>query len=223
MSRSAFVLVEGQTEETFVRQVLAPHFESRGLYLRPVLASTKRTSNGRKFRGGVTSFRKLEMDLLGLLRDTSVVAVTTMVDYYGLPSGFPGSEDLPATLSCYARVERLEAALSRSIGQSRFIPYLSLHEFESLVLVSPEHLEHALPSRERASDLVNRLRSAGKPEEVNDGPQTHPSARIRTLAPTYDKAVHGPLITQRIGLAELRKHCPHFSSWVTKLEALSAS
>ena len=36
------ILVEGQTEESFVRELLVPHFMERGIYLSIVLATTKR-------------------------------------------------------------------------------------------------------------------------------------------------------------------------------------
>lgn len=32
------VFVEGQTEETFIRDVLIPHFAPQGIYLTPILA-----------------------------------------------------------------------------------------------------------------------------------------------------------------------------------------
>src|SRR6185436_9487197 len=47
--RRVHVLVEGQTEETFIRDVLAPHLASREVYLTPVLAATKRIKSGLKF------------------------------------------------------------------------------------------------------------------------------------------------------------------------------
>ena len=34
--RKVFVLVEGQTEETFIKQLLVPKFESSGIYLHPI-------------------------------------------------------------------------------------------------------------------------------------------------------------------------------------------
>jgi hypothetical protein len=43
-----------------------------------------------------------------LLNDTGAVAVTTMLDYYGLPRDFPGRSAIPAG-DCYARVAHLEA------------------------------------------------------------------------------------------------------------------
>ena len=46
------VFVEGQTEETFVRDVLAPAFAYKEIYFTPILAQTSR---GHK--GGIVSCR----------------------------------------------------------------------------------------------------------------------------------------------------------------------
>jgi hypothetical protein len=60
MSTRALVLVEGQTEERFVKDVLAPTFWPRGLYLSPTILVTKRVKDGPNFKGGVTRFARFE-------------------------------------------------------------------------------------------------------------------------------------------------------------------
>ncbi len=40
------VFVEGQTEETFVRDVLAPYFFAQQIYLTPILAQTSSSQKG---------------------------------------------------------------------------------------------------------------------------------------------------------------------------------
>ena len=42
MSKRGLILVEGQTEEAFVKQVLGPYFIERGLGLTPTLLVTRR-------------------------------------------------------------------------------------------------------------------------------------------------------------------------------------
>ena len=37
MSQRIHILVEGDTEDIFVRQTLSPHFEGLGIYLNPLL------------------------------------------------------------------------------------------------------------------------------------------------------------------------------------------
>jgi Domain of unknown function (DUF4276) len=216
----AYVLVEGQTEETFVKRVLGPHLAAADVFLTPILAATKRVKEGGKFKGGVTRYGPVRMDLLRLLNDRSAAAVTTMIDYYGLPENFPGLAALPPGATCHQRVAFLEEALRADLDDPRFRPYLSLHEFEALLLTSPLEIGGVLLERSAMERLAQEVRSFPSPEEIDDGPETHPAARILKQAPAYRKALHGPLAVERIGLPSLRRSCPHFNEWVTWLERL---
>ncbi|MCB1034084.1 MAG: DUF4276 family protein, partial [Acidobacteria bacterium] len=178
---------------------------------------------GRRFQGGIRSYQRFRREVLRLLGDTGATMVTTMIDFYGLPADFPGVADLPAESDPYTRVHHLERSLLEDLGwPGRLFAYFSLHEFEALLLSSPLELneEFRSSSSERGFEAV--MPSGMGPEEVNDGPETHPSARILALVPSYRKAVHGPLIAARIGLPALRERCPHFNHWVTALENLAA-
>jgi hypothetical protein len=214
------VLVEGQTEETFVRDVLYPHFEPKGLYLNSKLVTTKRTKVGPDFKGGVTNYQKVKNDLLRLLGDTSAIAVSTMIDYYGLPHDFPGKNSLTGG-TCFDRVNYLEDSFERDIDNQKFIPYLSLHEYEAMLFVSPGEMGKVFPDNNIENDLSAIASSFTTPEEINEGSETHPSARICKLVAGYQKRLHGPMIAARIGLQEIRVRCKHFDSWLRKLENLA--
>jgi hypothetical protein len=90
------VLVEGQTEETFVRDVLTAHLAAFDVHPNPVLLKTKRVKSGGAFRGGVTSTEQVIGDVRRLLGDKGAAAVTTMIDYYALPDDFPGMSAFPS-------------------------------------------------------------------------------------------------------------------------------
>lgn len=218
--KQVFVYVEGQTEETFVRDVLAPYLFSKcNIYLIPTLARTKRTKSGHTFKGGIVSYGQVKRDILNLLGDSSAALVTTMIDYYGLPDDFPGKSTLPAGTP-YVRARHLEDAFASDIGNPRFLPFLVLHEFEALVLTEPKHLARALPQYQDnlarlVADIGTRL-----PEEINDGNTTHPAARIRQYFPGYQKRLHGPLVVQNTGIETIRSQCPHFAEWLARLESL---
>lgn len=213
------VLVEGQTEETFVKQVLYPHFLPLSIFLSPIVIQTRRRKSGLKFRGGVNSYGRVRRDLGRLLRDRQA-RVTTMLDFYGLPEDFPGYSTLP-TGTPYDNVEHLEKALVEDFGDSRLLPYLSLHEFEALLFVQPEALGVVFEGRgDAVRALAQETAQFSSPEEIDEGPTTHPAARISARIPEYDKVAHGPRIVQRIGLAPLRKKCPHFDRWISTLEKL---
>lgn len=48
------VFVEGQTEETFVRELLYGYFQDKNIYLNPILVRTSTTG-----KGGVVSYAKI--------------------------------------------------------------------------------------------------------------------------------------------------------------------
>lgn len=80
-------VVEGQTEGTFVRDVLAPWLGSKGVMLSARLVGKP----GHK--GGVGSFQRAKNDIVSLLKQESDTYVTTMFDFYGMPAKWPGRED----------------------------------------------------------------------------------------------------------------------------------
>lgn len=81
------VMVEGQTEETFVRDVLYDHLQHHGVFLNPILLRT--STQG---RGGVVSYAKVRPQLIRQCRQDTTATVTTMIDLYRLPGDFPGSQ-----------------------------------------------------------------------------------------------------------------------------------
>lgn len=215
------VLVEGQTEETFVRNLLGPHLLLSGLVMEPIVVSTKRIKAGGKFKGGITSYQQVRREIRILLQDRGAAAVTTMIDFYGLPEDFPGRARVSAGGSCYERVAILEEAFQADIDHKLLLPYFSLHEFEALLLASPPDIGKALPGQPAMDRLAEDLQAFASPEEVNDGPETHPAARIQRSVTGYQKRLHGPVIAERIGLAVLRARCRHFDDWLRRLEGLA--
>jgi hypothetical protein len=224
------VLVEGQTEEAFVTRLLAPHFALRHIYLTPILLTTKRVKHrsrqeraqsGRLFKGGVTSYANVKRDALLLLRDQEAI-VTSMIDFYGLPTDFPGMDTLPRG-DGYAQVQHLEAAFTADINRRRFHPFLMLHEYEALLFTQPADIAAVFPEQEQALvEPFGQIRAQFQsPEEINQGQDTHPAARILAHVAGYRKPLHGVLIAERIGLTQLRQTCAHFAAWVTWLESLA--
>ena len=228
------MIVEGQTEETFVRDVLTDHLVSFEVYpyARRVETGRKRirTTSGRGrrvFRGGMTSYLKAKGDILRWIKQEAHspnVFVTTMFDLYALPEDFPGFGAAMAKPTAAARVQALEEELAKDVSFSRFIPYIQLHEFEALVLADPPKLapRFELQATDRPIQELTALVQCTPPEEIDDGDQTAPSKRIIKAIPEYDgvKSSAGPQIVQAIGLENIRAKCPHFDSWLRQLEAI---
>jgi hypothetical protein len=213
------VLAEGQTEETFVRDVLGPHLERARIVAdaRVIL-----TSSGH--RGGVTTYRQVERDLKHWMAEDQRPdsRFTTMVDLYALPHDFPGRRNAALPTEPYGRVECLEAAFRAAVGSARFLPYVQLHEFEALLLADPVRVAEWLDPHGGAK-LEKLVRAHGSPELVDEGKDTHPSKQIASVFPGYQKVSDGPVIADTIGIAAIRAACPHFDQWVTELEQLGTS
>jgi hypothetical protein len=212
------VLVEGQTEERFVKDVLDPYFSPLGVYLRPTILVTKIVKHGRNFKGGITNFAKFENDVNRLLAPGHGV-VTTLIDYYALPPDFPGMANRPNAPG-RARVEVVERSLNEYFGSPRFRAFLALHEFEALLFSSPDEVPRAIPEGPPQShDSFREVCNQNPPEDINERPERAPSKRLMTLYPSYRKTLHGPLVAERIGLPAMRVRCPHFENWMTFLES----
>ena len=76
------VHVEGQTEERFVNEVLAPYLYQRGF----LSVGARRLGNPRQRsrRGGIVPWRAARRDIVAHLKEDRGSFATTMVDYYGM-------------------------------------------------------------------------------------------------------------------------------------------
>ena len=218
-------IVEGQTEETFVNRVLKAHLGDRYVWVdaRCVLTSRR---GGVKHRGGFRNYVQPRRDILSWLREdqNADARFTTAFDFYRLPPDFPGYGDAQAAADPYDKVRILEAALSDDIGDRRFMPYLQLHEFETLLLAEPDQLAaHFTDGREGIPRLIAMAEQIANPELINGGADTAPSKRIIAEIPEYAgmKSSAGPIVAEKIGLANLRVRCRHFGEWISRLEDLA--
>ncbi len=218
-------IVEGQTEEAFVNRILSPYLAKKRIWAkaRCVMTSRKR---GRKFRGGIRKYATAKNDITAWMNEDQNLNAyfTTMFDLYGLPNDFPGYETAARQSSSYDRVRVLEDALNDDVSDSRFIPYIQLHEFEALLFSEPRKLGSQFPDRDAA--ILRLAAEASKfdsPEHIDDGSQTAPSKRIVNEIPEYkgSKVSAGPLVAEKIGLDVLQSKCEHFGEWLSRLEALN--
>lgn len=212
-----YLLVEGQTEEAFVRELLEPHYARLGLYLTPIIVSTSPSH-----KGGVVSYEKIKPQLQRLCRRDPAAHVTTLFDLYALPQNFPGKTAVtyPSKGSGHQKATFLEAHMAQDIDQINFIPNLMVHEFEALLFVQPSKFADWTDSNKAVIALGDQAQKYTTPEDINDSPESAPSKRILKAMPEYQKTFHGPLIACEIGLDAMRRACPHFNEWLGKLEAL---
>jgi len=130
-----FVVCEGQTEVNFVKRLLTPYFVSQTKTFIPVTVLTKRDNRqGKMYKGGMSSFAKAHITIektLANLKDKDTF-VTTMFDFYKLPSDTPGMDKMTDINNSYKKVELLENEI-RTFDIKRLIIQLHLPNGEPFV------------------------------------------------------------------------------------------
>jgi Domain of unknown function (DUF4276) len=212
--KRVYIVVEGQTEQEFVNSLLAPHFGNFGVHIvTPILVRTSKSG-----RGGSVNYRHLENTVNGLLKTSasSDFIVTTLVDFFRIPYTMPDYAASMAKPTKIDQVESLEQALSISINDRRFIPYIQLHEFEALLFSNNKGFDYYFKERQAIAtkSIVDDYKN---PEEINTTPQGAPSKRILLINEDYDKVTEGNLIALEVGINDILKKCPRFKAWVDGL------
>lgn len=212
--RQIAVVVEGQTEEAFISQVLSPRL-GPDIHLQPIITHTRRTAGGaHKGGGGWAGYRR---HLMNLVHQPHWYHVTTMIDFYAYPLDAPGHD-------CHTGpqhnqnlcVARRELAMKSDIP-GQWSPFIMLHEFETLILAAGSSAPSVLGDSDAPAKLREIVESAGGPELVNDGPNSAPSKRVANVLPGYRKAQDAVAILANADLEAIGQACPHFGAWLELL------
>ena len=217
------IICEGQTEESFIKELLAKQFESRELYFYPTLIGTQFHKGG-----NIKADRLLYALKARLLGDVGSYT-STFFDYYGLPRDFPGRRDaekqskIADKAACIQNelVSYLEKQLGHDITQ-RFIPYVQMHEFEGLLFSDPTNFAEGLYKPDLASKFESIRKQFPTPEDINDNYETAPSKRIMELYPSYQKPLGGLQAACKVSIDTIRRECRLFNQWLVRLESLSS-
>ena len=177
-SVDVYIVVEGQTEQTFVRDVLAPQMAHEEIYLHPTLIGKP----GHK--GGDVRFIRAKNDIGNFLRQRSDTYISTMFDYFRIDSKWPGRAEVRrrirngATLTAIHKAEILETATRNEIvrtfsgcdSENRFVPYIEMHEFEALLFSDADIL--AEKTGIDVSQIGEIIEKYTNPEEIDDDPRS---------------------------------------------------
>ena len=208
-----YIIVEGQTEQEFVKSMIAPYLCRFGIYsVTPILIHTSKTG-----RGGFVNYEHLKNDANKLLRSQKDDAVISMfVDYFRIPNNMPNTEKWENIKNHLEQVIIMENCIAEDINDHRFIPYIQMHEFEALLFSSNKGFQTYFTEEEskkthRIIDTYNNL------EDINTSPQGAPSKRLLAIKTNYDKVVEGNLIALEIGISDIIAKCPRFRAWTERL------
>jgi hypothetical protein len=122
-------------------------------------------------------------------------------------------------------VELCEQRIKEQFAHSsRFIPFLSLHEFEALVFSSPQIVAEHFGIPALAEVLKGVVGYTGSPELLNTAHDKHPKRqledKLKEQDDIYTPLKDGPTILEKIGLPAIRSACRHFDRWLGQLERL---
>ena len=219
-ARHVVAIVEGATEQIFVKSVVAPYLAQSGVFLRATVLGKA----GQK--GGNVRFERARRDIRKHLRQRRDTWVTLLVDYYGIGKDWLGREPSKHAPDPEQKARILTEATSDAVREEvgtdaarRFIPYVSMFELEALYFSEAEVLSRFLGIG--AEDVKRIVRRFGEPEKIDDSPNGAPSKRLAELQNRFRKTTTGIEIAREIGIDRMRAACPLFGAWITRLEALA--
>lgn len=215
------ILVEGPTEYKAIKELFYNVFIGRGLFIEPIIVQTNRSRSGKKSSGGYTTYSKIRKEILRLL--DSFDYVSTFFDYYGLNENFPCYLKSLSESDIYKKVEIVEDAFAVDIKQRKFIPYIQLHEFESLLYSDISGFaEEYFDDLQKVQEINKIIQEFPNPEEINNSVEAAPSQRIKKIfgEHQFKKTSNGINIVKTIGLETLLAKCKHFKEWYLKLESI---
>jgi len=215
MDRLAF-LVEGNSEIFFVESKLIPYLYQVCGPQCSLTAQKIETNRRLHKKGGNVGYVYFENEIRRIAAPGNV-ALTTLVDFFRLPTDFPGySTDA-------GKISQIESAVKeRIVGQGilradRFFPYIQKYEFETLLYARPEAWNGVVDTPKQLEQIKAIRSSFSSPEEINGGRDTSPSNRLKRVF-HYDKVSDSIRVLSRLTVDEIRVACPRFDAWIAELE-----
>jgi len=215
--KRVLLIVEGHTEQQFVKKILQPFLNAKGLYSVDCFKI-------KHSRGGLNKYKHLKTDIMNCIFQTDIV-ISTLIDFYALPSDFPGYEYAKKAITNKVdRVTFIENSIRDDLENEKrqefpnFVPYIQLHEFEALIFSSDVWVSSLFTKEELDVPKINNIFSAHpNPEDINDSPMTAPSKRLAVHIKGYEKVIDGIMILETIGIEIIMEKCPRFRGWVNTL------
>ena len=206
------IVVEGETEEEFVKHVLTDHLTSHHVIAQPIKPSGRVGPSG-----GTITVDRLANQMARLHWNFDFV--TSLVDLYG----FRGRLEHENIEELERRIDSaFDERIAHDWNRSSVFAYVQKHEFDGLLFSEVGAFANVLNPSARSIESLRDVRASfPTPEDIDDGPETAPSKRIIQLVPGYRKRTYGPLLANEIGLTRIRGECPRFDSWISRLESLS--
>lgn len=211
MPRLIFI-VEGDSEQRFINEHLVSYLSSKFSGV-PMHAQKITTNRKKNMKGGNVNYELLKNEV----RRTSAqggVLITTFLDFFRLPTDFPG---FTVDVKYIGHIEdAIREDCAAIIPPTSFLPYIQKHEFETLLFANPAGFSKVVDSKEMR-EIMNVLKKYSTPEDINGSPETAPSKRLLSIF-KYKKVADSALVLKDVDVDMLRNRCPRFDAWVGRLE-----
>lgn len=172
------------------------------------------TNRKKNKKGGNVAFEYLKNDIERVAATRNVL-ITTFLDFFRLPTDFPGytTDSL--------KIEQIEEAvrenISSIIDRAKFLPYIQRHEIEALMYTNMDGFNYVVDKEESLNKLKEIINQYANPEDINSGSETAPSKRLMKIFP-YQKTTDGEIILEALPIDDIRSKCPRFNEWLENLE-----
>ena len=212
MKRVIFI-VEGDTEISFIQKCIMPYLYQKG-FTNPMNAQKIITNRKKNKKGGNVAFEYLKNDIERVAATRNVL-ITTFLDFFRLPTDFPGytTDSL--------KIEQIEEAVRENISsivdRANFLPYIQRHEIEALMYTNMDGFNYVVDKEESLNKLKEIINQYANPEDINSGSETAPSKRLMKIFP-YQKTTDGEIILEALPIDDIRSKCPRFNEWLENLE-----
>ena len=210
------IVCEGATEQEFCQTVLSPYFNRKDIIVE--------TPTIKHSCGGIVAWETLKKQLVQHLNEAKVI-VTMLIDFYRIKDSFrfPGWMEAKTIEPTQAKMGFLFQQMTKDMQEnlrSRFVPYIQLHELEGLLFSDISAFKNNFSNKEcNFQAIESAIRDFSSPEEINNGPNTAPSVRLKKAIKGYEKELYGGFLADDIGLSTIRKRCPLFNQWIECLES----
>lgn len=217
--RNLYFIVEGETEEEFIKRLLIPYLYGRGLRCHIQAILIFMSGGGHGHNNAEHFLNTIEP----VLHYSGEPVITSLLDFFRFPRKQPV---FAACAACRTAVEEaacLQQALFAEVQRIRpypyFIPYVQLHEFEALLFA--DVVGHELHHPGIQTEVAAVIDAYPSPEEINSRPESAPSKRLESIYRAYKqhyrKAADAVDVVELIGMDRLLDRCPQFSAWVEHL------
>lgn len=221
-----YIIVEGQSEEKFIKEILTPYFANKNIFLYAERVITGKDNFGKSCKGGGSSYLSYKNHLDKRIKEFDSQKnyyFSTMIDFYALPKDFPKLEESQNIQGRYEQIAFLEKAFKDDIGFDNFIPYIQLHEFETLLFCDTNAIVECffdMNTKKLFNTIQEDIKNYDNIEMINSSTHNAPSKRLdRYTDGVYcgSKVSSSFSILKNIDIEVIKQKCSHFNSWLEEI------